>query len=245
MIRRLVQQPRPATTGRRLAWLLLGCAATALGSCKENTEASVSAPRERSQAVQASTPPAPSPAPTPQASSPAPKKARGPLCPNLAKEGKVLPKKPVSQASVGAGKLPEALTADGSAMTWVNFWAAWCAPCKEEIPRLVRWEADLAKSGHRFRLAFVSLDDDERQLDQFLKASAELRSTYWLKEGKERDDWMKAAGLDADPELPIHLLVDAHGHIRCKIQGAVEDADLADFTRLVSGYSAPVHVSPN
>ena len=231
---------------KRLLALGFGVTSLLTSACKEQADASVSAPRERSQAVQATTPsPAATPAATAADSAPPAKKARGPLCPNLAKDGKALPKKSVSQAAAGASQLPEHLAAEPNVMTWVNFWAAWCAPCKEEIPRLVRWQAELGKAGHRFHLAFVSLDDDERQLRQYLASSAAVKATYWLKEGKEREEWMKAAGLDTDPELPIHLLVDARGHIRCKIQGAVEDTDLADFTRLVSGYSAPVNGPPN
>lgn len=155
------------------------------------------------------------------------------------REGKPLPKKPISQATVAdARALPESLIGDSGSWTWLNFWAAWCAPCKEEIPRLVTWERELGKAGRHFRVAFISLDDDERQLRQFLQGSSSLHATYWLKEGRERDEWMKAATLDGDPELPIHLLLDPHGKIRCKVQGAVEDADFADLSRLLSEKAA-------
>jgi thiol-disulfide isomerase/thioredoxin len=213
----------------------------ALGACRDEQQAPTSAPRERSQAVQAATPAAATPArldppaATPAASAAAPKKPRRALCPSLARDGKPLPKKSVSQlALAGERPLPEGFGRGSSAYTWINFWAAWCAPCKEEIPRLVAWGSELGKGGKGLRLAFVSLDDDERQLRQFLESSAELRSTYWLREGKERDDWMKAAGLESDPELPIHLLVDAQGRIACKVQGAVEDTDLPELRRLVT-----------
>ena len=61
-----------------------------------------------------------------------------------------------------------------------------------------------------------------------------LRRTYWLKEGKEREEWLKAAGLDADPELPFHLLFDAKGKLRCVVKGALEDSDLPSLRNLVS-----------
>lgn len=207
-----------------------------LFGCKQE-EHPTSAPRERSQGVQASEPAKPvltaaAITAAPEANKPKPAKPRRALCDGHLEEGKALPKKHVSQASVGGTTLPENLAPDASGFLWVNFWAAWCAPCKEEIPRLVTWPNELAKRGQKLRVAFVSLDDDERQLRQFLEGGA-LRSTYWLKEGKERDEWLKAAGVDSDPELPVHLLVDRSGHIRCKVQGAVEDSDLAELARLL------------
>ena len=114
--------------------------------------------------------------------------------------------------------------------------SAWCAPCKEEIPRLNRFEQELVKSAPGFKLAYISLDDDERQLTAFLAGQppSGLRRTFWLKEGKEREDWLKAAGLDADPELPFHLLFDAKGKLRCVVKGALEDSDLPALKALVS-----------
>lgn len=209
----------------------------ALTGCKQE-ESGPSAPRERSQAVQAAEPAKNAVTPTaltaqPQASAPHVAKPRRALCDGHLSELRSLPKKHVSQASVSGASLPANLSPDSSGFLWVNFWAAWCAPCKEEIPRLVTWPSELQKRGHKLRVAFVSLDDDERQLRQFLEGGA-LRSTYWLKEGKERDEWLKAAGVDSDPELPVHLLVDQSGRIRCKVQGAVEDADLDDLAKLLS-----------
>ena len=62
-----------------------------------------------------------------------------------------------------------------------------------------------------------------------------LRATYWLKEGNERADWLLGAGVSTDPELPVHLLVDEKGKVRCRVQGAVEDADFASLQRLLEG----------
>jgi thiol-disulfide isomerase/thioredoxin len=213
----------------------------ALVACQNDEQKPASAPRERSQAVQAAAPAVTASAPLPSATAvhAAVAKPRRALCAGQMHEGKALPKKTISQAVVGDAKaLPSSLAGESGSWSWVNFWAAWCAPCKEEIPRLVAWERDLHKAGQHFRLAFVSLDDDERQLRQFLDAQQSLHATYWLKEGKERDEWMKAATLESDPELPIHLLVDPHGRVRCKVQGAVEDADFAELSRLLSAQAS-------
>jgi thiol-disulfide isomerase/thioredoxin len=223
---------------RSVALVVLTCAA----AC--NTAGDKKAPSvtlERSQVVeakpgQATTASAPVPV-TPAATSAAPKPPRV-LCGGQSQgAGRAAPKKPISQhVASGEAELPET-PAFGGGFTWVNFWAAWCAPCKEEIPRLNRFEQELAKSSPGFRLTYISMDDDERQLTAFVAgqpASGGLRRTYWLKEGKEREDWLKAAGLDADPELPFHLLFDKHGKLRCLVKGALEDSDLPALRALVS-----------
>jgi thiol-disulfide isomerase/thioredoxin len=217
------------------SWL----AALALCGCDSPPETSVSAPAERSQIVEAK---ASAPAPTPPApvvpvaASAAPRAPRALCAGQMAGAGRTLPKKPISQ-SVAAGEaaLPESLPLGGG-YTWVNFWAAWCKPCKEEIPRLARFQQELAESSRGFKLAFVSLDDDERQLTGFLaeQPPSGLRRSYWLKEGKEREDWLKSAALEPDPDLPFHLLFDAKGKLRCVVKGALEDSDLAGLKALLS-----------
>src|SRR5580658_6957698 len=69
----------------------------------------------------------------------------------------------------GTAPLDGALPAARGAWTWINFWAAWCGPCKEEMPRLVAWQDRLTKAGAPVRVVFVSLDDDRRQLQDFLE----------------------------------------------------------------------------
>jgi thiol-disulfide isomerase/thioredoxin len=154
----------------------------------------------------------------------------------LSKLGHALPKAAISRAAApGTPEPPSVLPLQGGIWTWVNFWAAWCVPCKEEIPRLKAWEARLKASGKSFQVLFVSLDDDARQLQDFLKTqpASGLRATYWLKEGKEREDWLKGVEISSDPGLPMHLLVDARGKVRCTIDGAVEDTDFEQLTALI------------
>ena len=71
------------------------------------------------------------------------------------------------------------------------------------------------------------MDDDERQLREFLRTQPRggLKVTYWLREGKAREQWLKDAGVEADPQLPVHLIIDPHGRVRCLVNGAVEDGD--------------------
>lgn len=218
---------------RTLCSLLLLVACDAPGDKKP-----VAAPLERSQIVEAQGPQPAATAPpiTAAVASAKPKSPPRALCAGqMSAPGRAAPKKPLSQAvASGEPPLPAALELGGG-YTWVNFWAAWCAPCKEEIPRLFHFQQELAKVSAGFKLAFISIDDDERQLRGFLasQGAAGLRRSYWLKEGKEREDWLKAAGLEPDPELPFHLLFDAKGKLRCVVKGALEDQDLPALKALV------------
>lgn len=166
------------------------------------------------------------------------KKRRAPLC-----EGQL--EKPAS--ALGAAAAPDRRAAAGEATlakdpvvrgakrwTWINFWAAWCVPCREELPLLLRWQG-LLKADLNF--SFISLDDDERQLSTFLSEQPEtgLRQSYWLKEGPTRSAWLDALGLNEEPELPLQLLVDPSGAVRCRVQGAVDAEDLAALRRIVGG----------
>ncbi len=217
---------------------LTAALASSVGCDSPGDKQPVSAPQERSQIVAAkpgSGGPAADSQVVPAAASAAPKPPRALCSGQMAGPGRAAPKKPVSQSvASGEAPLPEALPLGGG-YTWVNFWAAWCKPCKEEIPRLLRFQHELQQTSPGFKLSFVSLDDDERQLTAFLaeQTSAGLRRSYWLKEGKEREEWLKAAGLEADPDLPFHLLFDAKGKLRCVVKGAVEDADLPALRALV------------
>jgi thiol-disulfide isomerase/thioredoxin len=219
---------------------LAAAALLAVVGCDNSDKPPVSAPQERSQIVAAkagdASPKATAAEVVPAVASAAPKAPRALCAGQMSGPGRAVAKKAVSQ-SVASGEqpLPESLPLGGG-YTWVNFWAAWCKPCKEEIPRLVRFQQEVVKVSPGFKLAFVSLDDDERQLGAFLaeQSTSGLRRTWWLKEGKEREEWLKAAALESDPDLPFHLLFDPKGKLRCVVKGALEDGDLASLKSLVS-----------
>lgn len=205
----------------RLSPVILG-ATLALGCDDGKPQPTVT--RERSQAVAATGTTASAPATTTTTQKPtAQRTPKKKLCEGqMQKPGRDFPDKAISRS----GNLPDAPKVGGN-WTWVNFWAAWCAPCKEEMPRLRGWEKKLNGEGKSFKLVFISLDDDARQLEDLMKKEPAdgMKATYWLKDGKEREEWLSAAQVDTDPQLPMHLLVDPEGKIRCVVDGAVEDSD--------------------
>jgi thiol-disulfide isomerase/thioredoxin len=217
--------------------LIAAALSTAIG-CDDSGKKQPFVTKERSQAVLSSSSPAPTTAPAATSAAP-PKKPRGPLCAGeLEKPPRDMPKGAISRAAApGVAEQPEKLPAGAGKWTWINFWAAWCVPCKEEMPRLRAWEQKLAGAGKPFRLVFVTIDDDERQLKDFLAAqpASGVRSTYWLREGKEREEFLRGLGFDGEPELPAHVLVDPRGKTRCILSGAIEDADYPQVVSLIGG----------
>lgn len=132
----------------------------------------------------------------------------------------------------GAPILGSSIAVGNGKWTWINLWAAWCGPCKEELPRLLQWQKKLAS---QMTFQFVSLDDDERQLLMYLQGQPEqgLRTSHWLPEGKARDGWLGGMKLSTSSELPVQILVNPQGRVQCIIEGAVEDADFARIAALV------------
>jgi thiol-disulfide isomerase/thioredoxin len=183
-------------------------------------------------------PAAPStPAPSASASaaaSAAPKPPRRICETELARPGRPLPKAAFATAAGTGIALPEAkLEVGANRWTWINFYAAWCGPCKEEIPRLQKWEQKLAAA---LRVRFISLDDDERQLGKFLddQPAGGVKSSLWLKTGATRDGFLEGLKLRSTPTLPAHALVDPQGKVRCAFEGAVEDADYGQVESIVA-----------
>jgi thiol-disulfide isomerase/thioredoxin len=208
--------------------------------CQDDTKAAArSAPRERSEVVVAQgTPPetkAPGPSPIPVAAGTGPAVMRKICEGQLAKSGRDLTKKSLARKFAPGAKAPSPTLTSGKWL-WINLWAAWCAPCKEEMPRLSSFASRLAQNGHEVTLAFVSLDDDERQLEQFLAGASEglPRATYWLRDGRERDDWLTAMGLPKAPDLPVQLLVDPRGKVRCTVNGAIEESDYNEVASVLT-----------
>jgi thiol-disulfide isomerase/thioredoxin len=141
---------------------------------------------------------------------------------------------PVQRSADPGAELPEdPLKATRGKWTWLNFWAAWCVPCKEELPILFAWQQQL---GSRVAFTFVSMDDDERQLREFLEKqpATGLRQSQWLPDGAVRQAWLEALGLRSEPQLPLQVLLDPKGMIRCQIEGAVEAKDLETLAAIVT-----------
>jgi thiol-disulfide isomerase/thioredoxin len=203
----------------------------------DRAEQGTGAPSSRSEAVTAARDmPAASASQTasaPSAHAPAPATPRNLCESDLAQPGRRLSKATFSAVAASGAIAPASKLPIGTGhWTWINFFASWCAPCKEEMPRLRDFQQKLAPS---LEVAFVSLDDDERLLKRFLDAQAGsgVRGALWLPPGKPREGWLSTFALKDPPELPAHVLVDPAGKVRCVLGGAIDDADFPRIAAIV------------
>ena len=86
----------------------------------------------------------------------------------------------------------------------VNFWATWCAPCREEMPAMERLYRQQKAAG--FELVAVSLDADPRSVTPFL---AEHKLTFPI----ALDPRMTLADTYGVRALPSSFIVDRAGNM--------------------------------
>jgi len=102
-------------------------------------------------------------------------------------------------------------------VTLLNFFAAWCGACRQEIP-LIQQAYERYKDDPRVRFVLVSLDDDPQRLERYIAERKfqmpVLRMT--------RDE--AAAALDVQ-DTPWTFYVDGDGTIRYEVRGLEPHGD--------------------
>jgi thiol-disulfide isomerase/thioredoxin len=107
----------------------------------------------------------------------------------------------------------------------VNFWATWCAPCREEIPALVRLQRDLGDRG--LQVVGIAID----QLDKVRPYAAEMGMNYPILIGElDAIDLARQAGNELGA-LPFTVVLDRNGNAVRGELGRVTEEKLAALVR--------------
>jgi len=109
----------------------------------------------------------------------------------------------------------------------VNYWATWCAPCREEIPLLVKLQAQYAARG----LQVVGIATDESSQKDVKDYLSTMVVNYPMLMGDEQVDRMVAGFGGNLIGLPFSLLLDRDGHVIKLTAGQLDPKDTNAMVR--------------
>ena len=105
----------------------------------------------------------------------------------------------------------------------VNFWATWCAPCKAEMPELVKAHAAYRDRGVEFVGAANEPRSAKAKVREFIQ-TLQIQFPVWLEASEEH---MK--GLGVGPGIPATVIVDRQGRVAARIAGVTDSAQLREL----------------
>ncbi len=123
-----------------------------------------------------------------------------------------------------SARVLEEVRRPGASAVLVNVWATWCAPCREEMPDLVRIAKDWKARGLRLILVSADFPEDAAEAARFLGAQGVDFPSFL----KEEPDMAFIEALDPrwDGALPATFLYDGAGNLEAFWEGKAEVADL-------------------
>ena len=102
----------------------------------------------------------------------------------------------------------------------VNFWATWCGPCKEEMPRLQKLSESYAPKGVQFIAVSIDAPDTQGKIDDVVH-KRNFRLPVWT-----GADEQTLASLHMGELVPATLILDENGNAIGRIEGEARDKDV-------------------
>jgi len=97
----------------------------------------------------------------------------------------------------------------------LNFWATWCAPCREEMPALDALQKDFG--GDAFQVVTIAAGrNTPAALDRFFAEEGITTLPKWMDPKQELARAMGVAG------LPVTVLIDAEGQEIARLMGEAD-----------------------
>jgi thiol-disulfide isomerase/thioredoxin len=133
-------------------------------------------------------------------------------------DGASAPAPPIELAALDGSRL--SLAALRGQVVFVNFWATWCPPCREEMPSMVRLGEELA-SRHpgKFRMIAVSVDEGWDPIKEYFAAPPFGRPPGVLTVALDADQavtkayYCTARGVCPDLKFPETYIIDKTGNL--------------------------------
>lgn len=100
----------------------------------------------------------------------------------------------------------------------IDFWATWCPPCREELPKVVAMYKKYHDQG--LEIMGVSNDSDRRELVQFLKNNPDMTWPQLYGPGSRADHWNVLSIRYGVNAIPTCFLIDRKGILRLMTIGS-------------------------
>jgi cytochrome c biogenesis protein CcmG/thiol:disulfide interchange protein DsbE len=106
----------------------------------------------------------------------------------------------------------------------IDFWASWCAPCKQSFPALDSLHQEFHDVG--LEVVAINVDEDTKNAHEFLAGKSPVMTVLFDPKGKSPEAF-KVEG------MPSSFLIDRDGRVRFRHQGFTAQTK-ADFRREIS-----------
>ncbi|MDP1824293.1 MAG: TlpA disulfide reductase family protein [Archangium sp.] len=137
--------------------------------------------------------------------------------------------------------VPPALRAFGAeptkpkGWTWLNVWATWCKPCVEEMGVLNRWREAFARESLPIGFELLSIDETSAQPALEEWSGKNLPGPIsWIRSEEDFGPFLDALGVERSAAIPIHVLVDPKGMVRCVRVGAIHEQNYGSVRDLIA-----------
>jgi cytochrome c biogenesis protein CcmG/thiol:disulfide interchange protein DsbE len=142
---------------------------------------------------------------------------------------------PPIQLPSGEGAAPVDVSSFRGKWVLVNFWATWCAPCRDEMPSMEMLNRRVQRDNQPLAIVAVSVDENWPEVNRFF---GETRPTFTVLWDKDK----KTSATYGTSKFPETFLIDPEGRVAAKFIGPRDwynQATVQYFDDVIAGKRKP------